>query len=68
MRFVIDIALEKPEGTIFILPLRLEECDPPRKLHTYHYADYFPVEHRERAFQRLIASLRMRAEELGIPV
>lgn len=68
LRFVIDIALEKPEGAIFILPVRLEECEPPRKLRTYQYADYFPVEQRERAFQRLLASLRIRAQGLGIPV
>jgi len=26
LRRVLDIALEKPEETIFIIPLRLEEC------------------------------------------
>src|SRR5687768_6448771 len=26
LRFVLDLALEKPEGTIFILPVRLEDC------------------------------------------
>jgi hypothetical protein len=26
LRKVLDIALEKPEETIFIIPLRLEEC------------------------------------------
>ena len=26
LRFVLDIALEKPDGTIFILPLRLDDC------------------------------------------
>ena len=32
LRFVLDIALEKPEGTIFVLPVRLEECERPRRL------------------------------------
>lgn len=66
LRFVIDIALQKPEGTIFILPVRLEQCEPPRKLRSYQYADYFPKEQRDRAYQRLLASLKMRAISLGI--
>ncbi|MBI3161417.1 MAG: ribosomal protein L7/L12 [Chloroflexi bacterium] len=66
LRFVLDIALEKPEGTIFILPVRLEECEPPRKLRTYHYADYFPMDRRDWAYERLLASLQLRADALGI--
>lgn len=66
LRFVLDIALEKPEGTIFILPVRLEECDPPRKIRTYHYADYFPPERRDWAYERLLASLKLRADTLEI--
>lgn len=67
LRFIIDIALEKPEGAIFILPVRLEDCEPPRKLRTYQYADYFPTDQRERVFRRILASLQMRAAGLGIP-
>jgi hypothetical protein len=58
LRLVLDIALEMPEETIFIIPLRLEECNPPRSLREWHYADYFPEAKRERAFQRLLVSLR----------
>ncbi len=66
LRFVLDIALEKPEGTIFILPVRLEECEPPRKLRTYHYVDYFSPERRDWAYERLLASLELRANDLEI--
>ena len=66
LRFVIDIATEKPEGTIFILPVRLEDCEPPRKLRNYHYADYFPVNQRGQAFVRIHRSLELRAKQLGI--
>jgi ribosomal protein L7/L12 len=68
LRFVLDIALEKPEGAVFILPVRLEECEPPRRLRSYQYADYFPAERRERAYQRLRMSLELRASVLGIKV
>ncbi len=68
LRFVLDIALEIPEEDIFIIPLRLEKCEPPRSLRSYQYADYFPEAHRERAFERLLFSLRKRADSLGLKI
>lgn len=66
LKFVLDIALEKPEGTIFIIPLRLDECDIPRRLRVWQYADFFPDSARGKAIVRLIRSLKARAEALGI--
>ena len=60
LRKVLDIALEKPEETIFIIPLRLDDCELPRRLRTWHYVDYFPAERREWAFRRLLESLKLR--------
>lgn len=60
LKFVLDIAQEKPEATIFIIPLRLDNCKPPRRLRTWQYVDYFPSEQREETYQRLIKSLRVR--------
>jgi formylglycine-generating enzyme required for sulfatase activity len=66
LRFVLEIALEKPEGTIFILPLRLDDCERPRRLRTIQGVDYFPPERRELAYARLLRSLELRANALGI--
>lgn len=66
LRFVLDIALEKPEGAIFILPLRLDDCERPRRLRTIQGVDYFPPERRELAYARLRRSLELRANALGI--
>jgi formylglycine-generating enzyme required for sulfatase activity len=66
LRFVLDIALEKPEGTIFILPLRLEDCERPRRLRPIESVDYFPPERRELAYARLRRGLELRANALGI--
>ena len=66
LRFVLDIALTKPEETIFIVPVRLEECQPPRRLRAYQYVDYFPKDQRERTYKRMLVSLEMRAESLGL--
>jgi hypothetical protein len=60
IRKVLDISSQKPEGTLFIIPLRLENCEPPRRLASWHYADYFPEEQRDTSFKRLIQSLKIR--------
>jgi toxoflavin biosynthesis protein ToxD len=65
LRYVVDIALEIPEEEIFVIPLRLEECTPPRSLRDWQYSDYFE-EKRERAYQRLMVSLKRRADSLEL--
>jgi formylglycine-generating enzyme required for sulfatase activity len=65
LRSVLDFADYKPEGTLYVMPVRLEECEPPRRLRAWQYADYFEGQ-RERAFQRLLVSLKRRADALGL--
>lgn len=66
IKFVLDIALEKLEGTIFIIPLRLENCEVPRRLRGYQYLDYFQTQKNESAYTRLLKSLELRAKNLNI--
>lgn len=66
LRFVLEIALEKPEGTIFLLPVRLDDCERPRRLRTIQGVDYFPPDLREWAYARPRQSLELRAHSLGI--
>jgi len=61
LRIVLDYADYKPEGTLYLIPVRLEDCQPPLRLRSWQYADYFPEKGRERAFGRLLVSLKMRA-------
>ena len=65
IRKVLDIALEKPEETIFIIPLRLDDCELPRRLRSLHYVDYFPAEKRGQVYQRLLQSLNVRFQQLN---
>jgi formylglycine-generating enzyme required for sulfatase activity len=67
LRSVLDFANYKPEGTLYIIPVRLEECEPPRRLRAWQYADYFEGQ-RERAFQRLLVSLKIRSDTLGLKI
>jgi tetratricopeptide (TPR) repeat protein len=57
LRNVFDIALEKPEGAIFIIPLRLDDCSIPRRLKNLQYVDYFPDDQQDFVFKRLLKSL-----------
>ena len=63
---VLDVADEKPESTIFIVPLRLDNCQPSRRLLKWQYEDYFPATNRNEAYARLLQSLTSRAKSLGI--
>lgn len=62
LRYALDIALEKPEGAIFIIPIRLEDCIVPRKIKHWQYIDCFPTQQFDRAYKKLVDSLKVRAE------
>ena len=41
IRFALDVADEKPEGSIYIIPARLEECQVPSRLNRWQWVDIF---------------------------
>ena len=62
----LDIADEKPEGVIFLIPLRFNECNLPIRLGKYQYADYFPNDRKELTFMKVLESLNIRYRSLMI--
>ena len=60
LRWALDVAEEKPEGTIFIIPARLESCSVPTKLTAYHWVDLFDAQ----GMSRLLAALQARAADI----
>lgn len=67
LKLALDAAAEKPDGTIFIIPIRLDACDVPDRLQPYQYVDYFgDAEHKDRVYTSLIKALKVRAGDLGI--
>ncbi len=68
LHFVLNIADQKPEGAIFIIPIRLNDCPAPRRLRMWQYVDYFPKDRRKWAYERILQSLKLRAARLGIVV
>ena len=56
IKYALDVADEKPEGTIFIIPVRLEECVVPARLGRWHWVNLF----EDNGYNRLLAALRSR--------
>lgn len=63
LRYVREIALEKPEGTIFLIPLRLDSCETPRGLRFFQWGDYFGV-NKESTYNSLLLSLAERHQQI----
>lgn len=53
---------EKPEGTIFVIPVRLDKCDLPNFIREIQWVDY-PDD-----YDRLVTSLQIRAGGSAMPV
>lgn len=41
IKYALDIAEEQPPGTIFVIPLKLEECEIPEQLAKWQWINYF---------------------------
>jgi TIR domain len=64
IRVALDVADEQPEGAIFIIPAKLEECDVPDRLSTWQWVNIDEA----GGYERLVAALLRRAIELGIDI
>jgi tetratricopeptide (TPR) repeat protein len=61
IRYALDRAEEMPEGTIYIIPVRLEHCTLPERLAKWQAVDIFSASGADR----LMKALRTRAEALS---
>lgn len=64
IKHALDVADEQPEGTIFLIPVKLEECETPERLRRWHWVNLF----EDRGYERLVAALQHRAIGLGLAV
>jgi len=53
--------MEQPEGEIYIIPARLEECDNLESLRKWHWVDFFEND----GYEMLMRSLQTCAEKIG---
>lgn len=56
IRNVLDVADEQPEGTIFLIPARLEPVEVPERFRRWQWVDLF----EEKGYPRLIRALQPR--------
>ena len=61
LKFSQDFQDEKPRGTIFLIPLRLDKCNTPFDLQDIQWGDYTAAD----GFEKLVRALNIRAEQLG---
>src|SRR5512142_874106 len=64
IKFALDIAEEKPEGTIFLIPARLENCIVPERLSRWQGVDLY----EENGFTQVLRSLKLRADLVGAAI
>jgi len=63
LKFALDVAEEQPEGNIFIIPAKLEECDIPERLSGLHWVNLFEPD----GYERLVRALKHRVQTLDTP-
>ena len=60
IRYALGEAEKQPEGTIFLIPLKFEECTVPESLKRLQWVNLF----EEEGYELLMSSLRLRAETI----
>jgi tetratricopeptide (TPR) repeat protein len=63
IKFALDVADEQPEGTIYLIPIKLEDCTMPERLSDWQWVNLYD----ENGFDKLVRSLERGSEALGIP-
>lgn len=60
IKFALDKALEMPEGRIFLIPVKFEECEVPFSLSRYQWVDLTV----ESGYAKMMKALKFRASQL----
>ncbi len=60
IKFALDKALEMPEGRIFLIPVKFEECEVPFTLSRYQWVDLTI----ESGYAKMMKALKFRAAQL----
>ena len=58
IKFALDIVDEQPEGSIYLIPVKLEDCEPPERLNHLHWVNY----KQQDGFYKLIKALQRRCK------
>lgn len=64
VRLALDTAMEKPEGAIFIIPARLEECETLESLRLWNWVNLFEAD----GYDKLLRALKVQADKVGVTI
>ncbi|MEM9276378.1 MAG: toll/interleukin-1 receptor domain-containing protein [Cyanobacteria bacterium P01_F01_bin.143] len=64
IKFALDIADRQPEGSIFVIPVKLQECQIPRRLSKKQWVDLYTDV--VKGYGRLVNALEHKANELEL--
>jgi len=64
IKYALDAADEKPDGTIFIIPARLEICEVPERISRFQWVDLYSSD----GYEWLLKALQLRVNNLGIAI
>jgi hypothetical protein len=64
IRYVLDVADEQPKDTIFVIPVKLEDCTVPKRLIRWQWVELY----NEKGFNRIITSLEARGRDISLSV
>lgn len=62
IKYALEIAEQQPENTIYLIPIKLDQCKFPLHLSRWHFINYF----EDKGYDKLIHALKKRANELGL--
>jgi len=65
IKVALELAERRPVGSIFIISLRLDDCDVPESLRKWQYLDYFAIEDEE-TYRKLMKGLDKCARSVGL--
>lgn len=65
IRIAKDISFERPEGDIYIIPLRFDECEVHIRIRDFQYLNMFGKE-KDYSYLKLIHALNIAAERHGL--
>ena len=68
IRFALNVAEEKPEGTIFLIPVKFEECEIPERLRRRQWVNYFDIDGYDKLLKALTARARSHREHIALPM
>lgn len=61
IKLALEVADDQPEGAVFIIPLKIEDCNVPTALEKYQWANYYSKE----GYEKLLQTVQKRARDTG---